>query len=661
MKKTTVFALITPTLLAVLTYFPLKNEKASFHKPAELAFLKKHQDYFFPKNENNPPGHIPIDSNVLFPPGRLCGGCHGHDPNNHAMITTSGEDVNMYDDWRSSMMANSARDPFWRAKVTHESLVNPAHSQVLQDKCTTCHAPAGNYQSKLRAHQPYYGLVDLYQDTIGLDGVNCQVCHAQSPVSALGNLHSGALAYDTNQIRVAYGPYEFAFAPPMHNFVGITPRYGEHINDSGLCAGCHTLITNTADLNGEETGDTFVEQATYHEWLNSKYDEQHTNVSCQSCHIPSLADEIIISANYQFLTPKFPYGIHEMAGANTMMLKLMKENRDKLGINATEANFDSTIAATFRMLKQKSVDVTLTIGDLQGDTAYFDLKIVNKAGHKFPSGYPARRAWVEFEVKNEVGVTVFHSGKQNADHSLVGENASFEPHFNVINQENQVQIYELVTGDVNDNYTSVLERGKSALKDNRLVPQGFSINDEVYDTTKIVGHALSDIDFNHNELGEEGNGADILHFHLPNNNYKGRLSVQARVWYQSISPKFVNPMFDYSSPEIDSFKLMFEEQDNAPVLVAEVILDSVYVTPVAVKETDNQSLVSIFPNPTINGKVKVVTSNNAPILRIKAFNSQGKLVSQSRTRDLTLPEEKGIYLIVVETKRGKIVKKVLRE
>ena len=38
------------------------------------------------------------------------------------------------------MMANSARDPFWRAKVSHEILVNPAHSVGLQDKCTSCHA-----------------------------------------------------------------------------------------------------------------------------------------------------------------------------------------------------------------------------------------------------------------------------------------------------------------------------------------------------------------------------------------------------------------------------------------------------------------------------------------------------------------------------------------
>ena len=49
----------------------------------------------------------------------------------------------------------------------------------------------------------------------------------------------------------------------------MNPCIGAHINDAGLCAGCHTLITETADLDGNLTGDEFVEQATYHEWLNS--------------------------------------------------------------------------------------------------------------------------------------------------------------------------------------------------------------------------------------------------------------------------------------------------------------------------------------------------------------------------------------------------------
>jgi hypothetical protein len=47
-----------------------------------------------------------------------------------ALTRPQGRDVNVVNDWRSSLMANSARDPFFRAKLDHEVLVNPAHSEA---------------------------------------------------------------------------------------------------------------------------------------------------------------------------------------------------------------------------------------------------------------------------------------------------------------------------------------------------------------------------------------------------------------------------------------------------------------------------------------------------------------------------------------------------
>ncbi|MEZ4765321.1 MAG: hypothetical protein R3C26_19700 [Calditrichia bacterium] len=38
------------------------------------------------------------------------------------------------------MMAN-AKDPLFRAKVSAEVAENPALQAVIEDKCTTCHAP----------------------------------------------------------------------------------------------------------------------------------------------------------------------------------------------------------------------------------------------------------------------------------------------------------------------------------------------------------------------------------------------------------------------------------------------------------------------------------------------------------------------------------------
>ncbi|MDX1912161.1 MAG: T9SS type A sorting domain-containing protein [Saprospiraceae bacterium] len=666
MKKSTLLALVLPLVVAALAFFPVQNKDHSFHTRAEL-------DYFEQMAAGENPllrlagahgslNNLLIDSNILFPTSRTCSGCHGHDPNMIAFITSSGEDVNIYDDWRSTMMANSAKDPFWRAKVSHEILINPAHSLALQDKCTSCHAPAGHYQAKLHDNKQYYLLSDLYADTLGQDGVTCQVCHAQAP-DKLGSLHSGELYFDTNHIRVAYGPYKFAFAPPMHNFVGITPLFGEHIGDAGLCAGCHTLITGTVDLQGNATGDYFVEQATYHEWLNSRYDKDNDNISCQSCHMQQIEDPVIISANYQFLFAKFPFGLHELAGANVTMLKLMKENRVQLGIDAEAENFDSTIAATLRMLQQKTLNLKLETGDLTGDSMNFTLKLQNMAGHKFPSGYPSRRAWVEFEVKDETGQTVFHSGKMNPDFTLADEDLNMEPHYNVISSPQQVQIYEMVPGDVNGNFTNVLERGYRAIKDNRLTPQGFRSDDVVYDTTAVVG-VVGDNDFNLFPNGTEGSGADVLHFRLPNNGYTGYLSVSARVWYQSLPPKWMAPLFEYSSPEIDSFKAMFDAADRSPVLVAAQQLDSVYVSSVATKNLSIQGRVQVFPSLSTDGKVWVKAEGNVAVRRIQIWDAAGRLLfEQPRPggEPVSLPNERGMYFVVVETSKGKTVQKVVRQ
>lgn len=663
MKRTVLLAIAVPALVAAIAWFPLDNQRRSFHSEEEKDFFKNHLSRYFPQAAAEGPGDPVlqlIDSSILFPTAKQCGGCHGYDPNQHALVTTTGLDVNMYDDWRASMMANSARDPFWRAKVAHEMQVNPSHSVALQDKCTSCHAPAGHYQAKLKAGAGHYLMSDLYQDSLGLDGVTCQACHAQAP-ALIGSLHSGQLNFDTNHIRVAYGPYEFVFAPPMATFVGITPIYGDHIFDAGLCAGCHTLITESVDMAGAFTGNTFVEQATYHEWLNSRFDKEHDNVTCQACHMQSIQDEIIISNNYQFLTPKFPYALHDMSGANVTMLKLLRDNREALGITTPAALFDSALVATLQLLQHRSLAIDVTPVQIAGDSAVFGLKLSNLTGHKFPSGYPSRRAWVECTIQDENGQLLLHSGKMNPDFTLYGEDPNYEPHYTEITGNEQVLIYELTPGDVQGNFTNVLERGYSALKDNRIPPQGFRKDDPVYDTTRIAGEALLDPDFNIDANGDEGSGSDIVYYKIPLNGFSGRVSVLARVWYQSLPPKWMNPIFEWSAPDIDQFKDMYLSADLSPVLVAEKHLPSVYVNPVGAQSPTPERSIQVFPTLTEDGKVYLQLDPGIRLAWLRVWHASGRLIEQrSSDSPIQLLAEKGAYFIEVQTNAGRVVRKVVR-
>lgn len=653
MKKNRLKLVIGIALLGCVFMFamiPIQDNEQRFRSEEELQNYFDHASFF-----------AAVDSSLIFPSASDCSGCHGFDPQMNGMVTEAGQDVNPHDDWESSMMANSAKDPFWRAKVSHEVLINPTHQLDLETKCTSCHAPQGHFTALLRGAD-HYSIDEMLYDTTAMDGVSCGACHMKSEKD-LDKLFSGEANYDTS--RVLYGPFESPFAPPMANFVGFRPEFSEHINDAGICASCHTLLTSSVDLNGEYTGEKFVEQATYHEWINSIYDDEGSNpTTCQGCHMPRLEESIVISANYLFLQGRSPYALHDLVGANTTMIQLLKENKEALNIKASDAAFDETLEKTLIMLQEKSIDTELTLESLDSDTAYFALRLLNKAGHKFPSGYPSRRAYVEFVVIKEQGDTLFHSGALQADYEVTGQLAdATEPHFQTINSPDQVQIYELVLGDLNGDFTTVLERAHQALKDNRLPPLGFTKSHTVYDTTKIYGLADTDPDFNI-ENGVEGSGTDIVNYHIPLNGYNGLISVSAKVFYQALPPKWMKPMFAESTPEIDTFRTMYENADLSPVLVNSSSLDSIFVQGLGTYELLDAKLITFYPNPTRSGWINLILKNESmKVEKVNVYDIMGRLVNQydGAPNSIYLSEQDGLYLIEVQTDQGSLIHRVLKE
>ncbi|WP_020537025.1 hypothetical protein [Lewinella cohaerens] len=548
------YLLIGSLFVLVTLFFSLDSQASrdanTFHSTEEFAFFTTLTD------------SLPRGYNGLFAGSGECVQCHGFDTAMIASLDPQGNDINLVDDWRATMMANSAKDPFWRAKVSHEVLLHPQYMEAIETKCTTCHAPLGHFAAFHQGAESYT-IDEMVNDSIALDGVSCLACHQQSEEN-LGNGHSGELVFETE--RLAFGPFISPLSSPMLEASQYEPVYSPHISDAGVCAGCHTLITETIDLEGNFTGGTYVEQATYHEWLNSNYAVD--NVSCQSCHMPTLQKgQFYLAAGFETV-PRDKFSLHELAGANVNMLKLMKDNAAELQISATPQDFDAVITATENMLRFRTMEVALTDLDRTADTAFVALRLTNMAGHKFPSGYPSRRAFVSLVVRTAEGDTLFHSGEYDANYELTGHDASYEPHYATIRSADQVQIYEQVLGDVNNQKTTVLLRAASALKDNRIPPKGFTQSHAVYDTTRISGEALFDTDFNVNELGE-GSGSDVVYYHIPTLGYLDELDITATVYYQSMPPKWMAEMFAESTPEIDLFVEMFNEAERTPSLVGE--------------------------------------------------------------------------------------------
>lgn len=651
--KALALALVTGTIMLSVAWTNgnMPEARASYHSKGDLEHFQRSWSATLDSN-----------ANTYFAGSGHCNGCHGHDPLGESMVTVDGRDVNVVDAWRGSMMANSAKDPFWRAKVSHEVAVNPDHQVMLENKCTSCHAPMGHFEYHLTG-QGDYSIAYMEQDDIAFDGVSCTPCHMQSP-EGLGSFFSGELHFDAEE-RHIYGPYadEDIFSAPMEAFVNYVPLYGEHILSSGLCAGCHSLVSETIDIDGNLTGDEFVEQATYHEWLNSSFNnEEHpaTGITCQGCHVPLLDDDIgvVISANYASLTPKTPFGEHHFAGGNSFMLQMLKDHGEALNVTAYPEQLDSSISRTLHMLQQRTLLVDLTLPWRNADTAHIDVKLTNLAGHKFPSGYPARRAWVQLLVTNTAGDTLYNNGQPMANGDIAGHDGAWQPHHDRITSANQVQVYEMVMGDVNGNHTTVLARAKEPLKDNRLAPEGFSVAHSAYDTTRIVGHAATDPDFNHDADGIEGSGTDIVHYMVPMDGYSGLINITATVWYQSAPPGYMTDMFAHETPEIDLFKDMYQAADKAPVLVQSASLTDLTTGVDNLRELG----VAIFPNPVSN-RLLNVTGLDARVIGVEVYDAGGRKVAErkdntSRSWNTRLPGS-GTYFVVVRTAERKFVEKVV--
>src|SRR5882757_6947955 len=83
------------------------------------------------------------DTGPRFQTSDRCLACH------NGLIAPSGTDVSIGIDWRTSLMANSSRDPYWQASVRRESMDHASSQAAIEDECSVCHMPIARYHAKL--------------------------------------------------------------------------------------------------------------------------------------------------------------------------------------------------------------------------------------------------------------------------------------------------------------------------------------------------------------------------------------------------------------------------------------------------------------------------------------------------------------------------------
>lgn len=561
---------------------------------------------------------LPNQTTSLFSGSGRCATCH---TGTGTVLMEDGVDISPTTHWRSSMMGNSSKDPFWRAMVEEEVNTHPQLQEVIENTCTRCHAPIGNRQWRQDGDSTYT-MAQLKSDTLANDGISCTVCHQFNDAN-YGSTSSYTGGYLITNERKIYGPYSNPFANPMINTVNFTPVHSVTIGRSEHCATCHTLFTPTIDYNGQVAG-MFPEQTPYLEWKNSRY--QNEGIECQTCHMPITNTPVDIASAPPFNTTlRTPYWKHVFAGGNRLMNTILRDNISALQVSAQTTHFDTTSFYTEQMLQEKTVHLTITPSFSSGFLNTV-VKVENLSGHKLPTGIPFRRMWIHFKVVDDSGRTVFESGKWNSDGEIVGLDSLFEPHHTVISMPDQVQIYEGILQDVNGNVTLNLLRSAGYKKDNRIPPQGFKSTHTSYDTVAIAGDAVNDPDFN--RLGnEEGTGADVIVYQVPIQQGVG-YTVEAELCYQPLTPRLINHLSEYTTADIQQFLSVYNPVDHSPEIMNRAV--SSVLTSIDAEPAGNPEEFRLFqnyPNP-FNPETMIKYSIPASsLVSLEVFNILGEKVS----------------------------------
>ncbi|MGB0176120.1 MAG: cytochrome P460 family protein, partial [Owenweeksia sp.] len=425
------------------------------------------------------------------------------------------------------------------------------------------------------------------------DGISCMSCHQiVDDGKSLKEIETGK--FSISSPGEVHGPFE---NPPIHamdNGLGIKPVYSKYISKSRLCGSCHTINLPVFNAKGEKVG-MHYEQATYLEWLNSSFQDEYqplgSNVqTCQDCHMPSqypfkgrneLAFKIANIQDQDYpeadhlaapldltLETREGFRRHTLLGINVYGLEMFRQFDDILGVRKKDYmtsglhGLSNAIYLSDRLAKEHSVKVEITEVDNGNGMINARVNLTNLVGHRFPSGVGFRRAFLQFAVINKNGDTLWASGRTNSVGVVIDENGKplpseflkpdpatgqqqYEPHYQVITAQNQVQIYQELTKNPEGEFTTSFVAIAEVVKDNRLLPQGWTmqgpkgLDSKMVEATHPHGNALKD------ELYMSGKGQDAIEYrtNIPVSKARGG-KIVVTLYYQSIPPYYLNQRFN---------------------------------------------------------------------------------------------------------------------
>lgn len=363
-----------------------------------------------------------------------------------------------------------------------------------------------------------------------------------------------------------------------------------------------------------------IEQSTFLEWQNSIFAEVDTDgnkgknfQSCQDCHMPggfknagakididqvatqiaSIQDSSYPEAgnsltNEQIDVPvRDNYSRHTHVGLNVFLESMLDQFNDVLGLNKmdymTGAGTGVKLAIDSMIQQAQNETAEIKISEISvsagapgpadsctdpagGNVLKAHLTVRNNTGHRMPSGVAFRRAFIEFTVF-EGDEVIWQSGGTNKVGVILGANGKrlpteffddnrYQKHHEIINCQDQVQIYEELTRNALNEFTTSFVHRVNHVKDNRLLPDGWrpssyfaaqgQVMEQFMESTDPLGGALKDADYANPTDSINFIGQDQLDYEipLPPGTDTNNLSVKATLYSQAIPPSWLKQRFD---------------------------------------------------------------------------------------------------------------------
>ncbi len=334
--------------------------------------------------------------------------------------------------FKGSMMAQAARDPLFYACLAIAEQDAPSSG----DLCLRCHTPFGWMSGR---SQPTSG---AQLTALDRDGVACDFCHR-----AVDPIYVGGVSPPEDQAVLSgllpghqptgYANGQYVIDPvarkrgPVGNPVCPHPFLTSPFHQSSeFCGTCHDVSNPVfARTAGADYAPGPLDQAaatissttllplerTYSEWKHSAYpagvyapefagNKPDGVVStCQDCHLRDVAGKGCNDPAAP-LRPDLP--LHDMMGGNAWLPVVIAS----LYPGETDPSALAAGAARAVSMLQKAAQLDLAVS-AEGDSFRATVTLINRTGHKLPTGYPeGRRMWLHVVGRDAGGDVVYESG-----------------------------------------------------------------------------------------------------------------------------------------------------------------------------------------------------------------------------------------------------------